>query len=189
MTKQRAIFLDRDGVINRNRPDHVKSWDEFVFLPRALDAFRRLAATDFVTIVVTNQAAINRRLVRDDVVREIHSRMAALIQNAGGRIDGVYYCPHTPEEGCDCRKPMPGMYLRAARENGIELARSYVIGDASVDLDAARAIGARAVLVESGRGCDRRNGHGCADCDGGCVICDDLLHAVEWIVCNEQRRL
>src|SRR5512146_1859854 len=121
MTKRRAIFLDRDGVINHNRPDHVKSWDEFVFLPRALDALKHLAAMDFVTIVVSNQAAINRRLMGDDVVRDIHSRMSAAIQNAGGRIDGVYYCPHKPEEHCDCRKPMPGMYLRAARENGIDL--------------------------------------------------------------------
>lgn len=189
MTKRRAIFLDRDGVINHNRPDHVKSWDEFAFLPGVLEAFKQLAATDFVTIVVTNQAAINRLLVQDEVVRDIHARMAAAIENAGGRIDRVYYCPHKPEERCDCRKPMPGMYLRAARENGIELARSYVIGDASGDLDAARAIGARAVLVESGRGCDRRNGHGCADCDGECVICADLLHAVDWIIRNEQRRL
>ncbi len=189
MTERRAIFLDRDGVINRNRPDHVKSWDEFVFLPGALDALRQLAATDFVTIITTNQAAINRRLVTDEVVRDIHSRMMAAIEHAGGRIDAVYYCPHKPEERCDCRKPMPGMYLRAARENGIDLARSYVIGDASVDLDAARAIGAQAVLVESGRGCDHRNGQGCAVCDRGCVIVDDLWHAVDWIFCNEQRRL
>ncbi len=189
MTKRRAIFLDRDGVINRNRPDHVKSWDEFVFLPRALDALNQLAATDFVTVITTNQAAINRRLMRDETVREIHSRMTAAIEKAGGRIDAVYYCPHKPEERCGCRKPMPGMYLRAARENGVDLARSYVIGDASVDLDVAHVIGAQAILVESGRGCDHRNGHGCAECDGGCIVCDDLFQAVDWILRNEQRRL
>lgn len=188
MTGRRAIFLDRDGVINANRPDHVKSWDEFVFLPRTLQALRALAASDFVLVVTTNQAAINRGLVREQVVRDIHSRMCSAIEDAGGRIDAVYYCPHTPAEHCDCRKPLPGLYLRAAREMGIDLEHSYVVGDALADLDAALAIGARPVLVESGRGCDRRNGQGCLECGRGCAVCADLMDAVEWIRGEEKER-
>jgi D-glycero-D-manno-heptose 1,7-bisphosphate phosphatase len=180
MTKRRAIFLDRDGVINANRPDHVKSWDEFVFLPRALDALCRIAASDFVVLVTTNQAAIARRQTSDAAVRDIHARMGAAVERAGGRIDAVYYCPHLPEEDCDCRKPRTGLYQRGAREWDIDLARSYVVGDAMADMVAAREIGAMPILVLTGRGNEqhivlKNNNH------SGYHVADDLMSAVEWI--------
>ncbi len=181
--KRRAVFLDRDGVINVNRPDHVKSWDEFRFLPGALEALAQLAKSEFMVIVATNQAAIHREMVDEATVRDIHDRMLAEVERAGGRIHAVYYCPHLPEENCECRKPKSGMYLRAEWKFNLDLTRSYVVGDAHADVQAASAIGAQPILVLSGRGCDRRTlvERNCRDCETDCVVVDDLLQAVEWI--------
>ncbi|MDE3089828.1 MAG: D-glycero-beta-D-manno-heptose 1,7-bisphosphate 7-phosphatase [Chloroflexota bacterium] len=180
MTQRRAIFLDRDGVINANRPDHVKTWDEFVFLPGALAALRRIAASDFLVFVMTNQAAIARGMTSDASVRDIHARMKAEVARAGGRIDAVYYCPHLPEDNCECRKPRPGLYVQGAREWNVDVARSYVVGDALADIAAARAISAPAILVLTGRGREQQavlieNNH------SGYHIADDLAGAVDWI--------
>ncbi|RLC65703.1 MAG: hypothetical protein DRI48_06440 [Chloroflexi bacterium] len=104
----RAVFIDRDGVICRNRNDHVKSWREFVFIPGALEAMARLASLDLHIVIITNQAAINRGLISTAVVEDIHARMVRAIEAAGGRVDQVVYCPHRPDENCSCRKPRPG---------------------------------------------------------------------------------
>lgn len=148
----RAVFLDRDGVICENRPDHVKSWTEFRFLPGALQALRRLSAAPFSIVVVTNQAIVHRGIVPAAVVEEIHRWMIWDIQLAGGRVDAIYYCPHRPEEGCLCRKPKPGLLLQAARDLGIRLEASYLIGDALTDVEAALAAGCQPLLVRTGRG-------------------------------------
>ncbi len=147
-----AIFIDRDGVICRNRRDHVKSWEEFVFLSGALDALARLGRLDFRIVVITNQAIINRGIVPVDVVEDIHHRMVRAIESAGGRIDRVLYCPHRPDENCGCRKPQPGMLLQAAREMGIDLTQSWLIGDALSDMVAARRAGCQRCMVLTGRG-------------------------------------
>ncbi len=189
--KRRAVFLDRDGVINVNRKEHVKSWNEFQFLPGALHALSQLAQREFLVIVATNQAAIHRELVDEATVRDIHARMMAEVERAGGRIHAVYYCPHVPEENCDCRKPKPGMYLRAEWKFNLDLTRSYVVGDARADMQAASAVGAKPVLVLSGRGCDRRDQGGCdcTDCESDCVVVADLSQAVAWIDERERVRL
>jgi D-glycero-D-manno-heptose 1,7-bisphosphate phosphatase len=181
---RRAIFLDRDGVINVNRIDHVKSWDEFVFLPNVLTALQQLAPSDFRVVVTTNQAAIARGLVAEDTVRRIHARMIAEVKRAGGRIDAVYFCPHHPDEKCGCRKPQPGLFVRAARDLDIDLTRSLVVGDAFSDIAAARAIGARPILVLTGRGRAQR-AEMVANDHTGYEIVDDLLGAVEWILHEE----
>jgi D-glycero-D-manno-heptose 1,7-bisphosphate phosphatase len=147
-----AVFLDRDGVINENRPDHVKSWDEFVFLPDIFDPLHQLTQDGRSVVVVSNQAAINRGLVDQETVKQINRQMCGEIARRGGRIDAVYFCPHRPDEGCDCRKPRPGLLLRAANEMGLDLARSYLVGDALSDIEAARAAGCSPILVLSGRG-------------------------------------
>lgn len=148
----RAVFIDRDGVICRNRDDHVKSWDEFVFLPGALDALVQLACLDLHIVVVTNQAAINRHIVTAEVVEDIHTHMVREVQAAGGRIDRVMYCPHRPDERCGCRKPEPGMLLQAAEELDIDLSASYLIGDAKTDMQAGQSVGCHCYLVLTGRG-------------------------------------
>ena len=147
-----AVFLDRDGVINANRADYVKNWDEFVFLPGVFDALRRLAQDERAIVVVSNQSAIGRGLVPVEAVETIHHRMRAEVQRQGGRIDAVFYCPHGPQDDCDCRKPLPGLLLRAAAELHLDLARSYVIGDAVSDVEAALAAGCSPIFVLTGRG-------------------------------------
>lgn len=150
--KTGAIFLDRDGVINENRDDHVKSWDEFRFLPEALQSIRELALLGLPIFIVTNQAIISRRLATLDTLNDIHTRMLDAINACGGRITKVYYCPHDSHERCDCRKPAPGMLLQAAEEFNIDLSQSYLIGDACTDIGAAIKVSAQGILVLKGRG-------------------------------------
>jgi histidinol-phosphate phosphatase family protein len=149
---RRAVFVDRDGVICHNRSDHVKNWEEFVFLPGAVEAMVRLARLDVPIVVVTNQAVINRGLVPAKVVEEINDRMVREIEAAGGRIDRVVYCPHRPDEHCSCRKPQPGMLLMAAQDLGLDLGQSYLIGDAATDMQAGQAVGCHCYMVLTGRG-------------------------------------
>jgi D-glycero-D-manno-heptose 1,7-bisphosphate phosphatase len=148
----RAIFLDRDGVICENRPDHVKSWSEFRFLPGAKNGLAALGRLGMPIIVVTNQAVIDREMVPASVVDDIHRRMVAEVAACGGRIDRVVYCPHRPEDRCTCRKPEPGMLLQVADEMDIDLSQSYLIGDAATDLIAGQLAGCRTFLVLTGRG-------------------------------------
>lgn len=185
MSQRRAIFLDRDGVISVNRSDYVKTWDEFVFLPRSLAALRRLAPSNFVIAVTTNQSAVGRGLITETTLYDIHARMLAEVERAGGRIDAVYYCPHRPEDQCDCRKPQPGLYLLAARDFDIDLGRSIVVGDALVDVVAARAISAKPILVLSGLGKEQQarlveQNH------SGYEVAEDLWSAVDWIAREEK---
>jgi D-glycero-D-manno-heptose 1,7-bisphosphate phosphatase len=149
---RQAVFLDRDGVINENRDEYVKRWGEFVFLPGALQALERLAQSPFLIVVTTNQSAIGRGLVSQDQVDEIHQRMIENIRVAGGRIDAMYYCPHAPGENCNCRKPQPGLFLKAAKEWNIGLERSYCVGDKVSDLEAGLKVGCKGILVLTGEG-------------------------------------
>lgn len=178
-----AVFLDRDGVINVNRPDHVKCWAEFEFLPGALEALARLAALNLPVVVVTNQAIVNRGMVPQPVVDEINCRMAAEIVRAGGRIDAVIYCPHRPEEACRCRKPQPGLLLEAARRYRLDLRRSVLVGDALSDIEAGQAAGCRTIMVLTGRGAEQ---HALALRQGrnGYAVAQDLREAVELLVCG-----
>lgn len=151
----RAIFLDRDGVICENRADHVKSWAEFEFLPGVKKSLASLSHLGLPIIVITNQAAVGRGIITTPEVEEIHHRMVAEIVASGGRIDRILYCPHRPEDGCDCRKPKPGMLLQAAKEMGIDLTESYLIGDAATDIQAGYQVGCRTFLVLTGRGAEQ----------------------------------
>jgi D-glycero-D-manno-heptose 1,7-bisphosphate phosphatase len=149
---KRAVFLDRDGVINVNRPDYVKSWQDYQFLPGVFEPLRLMARSQWAVVVISNQSCIGRGLVDVAVVEDIHRAMALEIRRQGGRVDAVFYCPHRPDEGCDCRKPQPGLLLRAARELGLELTRSYLVGDAVSDVEAALAAGCSPIMVLTGRG-------------------------------------
>jgi D-glycero-D-manno-heptose 1,7-bisphosphate phosphatase len=147
-----AVFLDRDGVIIENRDDYVKTVAEVRFLPGALGALARLARSDYLVVIATNQAAIGRGVLAREAVDEINAFIRERIESAGGRVDGVYLCPHRPEDNCACRKPAPGMLLDAARDLGIDLGTSVMIGDALSDVLAAQAAGARPILVLTGLG-------------------------------------
>jgi D-glycero-D-manno-heptose 1,7-bisphosphate phosphatase len=183
---RRAVFIDRDGVICHNRDDHVKSWEEFVFLPGTLEALARLACIDLDIVIITNQAIINRRIVSAQVVEDIHARMVRAIEMAGGRVDRVMYCPHRPEEHCACRKPQPGLLLMAAEELGLDLSRSYLIGDAETDIQAGQAVGCQPYLVLTGRG-RRQLVHCRLQGKWGFTVVSNLGAAVSAILHRESR--
>ncbi len=147
-----TIFLDRDGVINENRADYVKSWDEFRFLPGSREAIARLTQAGHRIVVCSNQAGVAKGVISIETVEDIHARMLAEIRKAGGVIEKVYYCPHGKEESCDCRKPRPGQLLRASRELGVDLSDAVFVGDSSTDIEAGMAAGVHTILVLSGLG-------------------------------------
>jgi len=156
---RRAAFLDRDGVINVDH-GYVSRREDFQFVPGVLDGARRLHELGFALVVVTNQSGIGRGFYSVDAFTELTDWMKAEFRMAGAPLAGVYYCPHHPQDAigdyrreCDCRKPAPGMLLRAARELGIDLAGSIMFGDRASDLDAARAAGVplRILLGTNGR--------------------------------------
>lgn len=147
-----AVFLDRDGVIIEDREDYVKSWDEITFIPSAFTAIRDLTEAGIPVVMVTNQAAVGRSIVSAEFVEETHSRMRSEIAKQGGRIAGVYYCPHHPDADCDCRKPKPGMLLQASRDLDLDLTESIMVGDSIRDIASAEAAGSRGILVLTGKG-------------------------------------
>lgn len=147
----KTVFLDRDGVINRNREnDYVKSWEEFEFLPNSLKAIQHLTDAGHRLIVVTNQSCINKGIVASRTLDGIHQRMVSEIERTGGRIHAIYYCPHRADEGCSCRKPKPGLLIQAAHEHAIDLSRSYLIGDSIRDITAGQQVGCRSFFVLTG---------------------------------------
>jgi len=147
--KSWTLFLDRDGVINRRiEGDYVRNWKQFEFLPRALEAISSLSNLFGRIIIVTNQRGIARGLMTEGDLNDIHKRMLLLIRNMGGRIDGIYYCPHELKDNCDCRKPKIGMALRAKTDfPEIDFRKSVVVGDSVSDMEFAEKIGALSVLV------------------------------------------
>jgi D-glycero-D-manno-heptose 1,7-bisphosphate phosphatase len=151
-TGQPTIFVDRDGVINQNRTDHVLAWKDFHFLEGSLEALALLNEAGYQVIVVTNQAAITRKLISVAELDFIHQQMCNVIEAHGGFVKNIFYCHHLPTEGCNCRKPKPGLLLQAARNYNINLADSWLVGDHLTDVQAATAAGAKPVLVLTGRG-------------------------------------
>lgn len=151
-TTRPAVFLDRDGTLNRERSNYVRSWSEFEFVPGALDALRALATLDVPIVVVTNQSAVGRGLMTSATLADVHDRMRAAVTAGGGRIDAVYACPHRPDEGCPCRKPRVGLFRRAALEQSLDLPRSVLIGNTELDQAAARALGCAIVIVDENTG-------------------------------------
>ena len=155
--KQRAIFLDRDGTINRY-VGFLRDIEQFELLPGAAEAIRRINASGYLAIVVTNQPVIARGEVTREQLREIHDKMETLLGREGAYVDAIYYCPHHPHRGypgevaelkidCDCRKPKPGMLLRAAEDYNIDLTKSWMIGDSENDVQAGRAAGCKTMRI------------------------------------------
>jgi histidinol-phosphate phosphatase family protein len=142
-----VVFLDRDGVINVDRRDYVKSWAEFKFFPQVFEALRLLKKNNLRVVVVTNQSAVGRGLMSISSLREIHEKMLRAIEARGGRIEAIYYCPHRPDEKCECRKPKPGMVLNAKKDLKIDLSRSYLVGDSRKDMELAQFVGVKGIRI------------------------------------------
>lgn len=189
MTKpRRAVFLDRDGTLNEQR-GYINHLDRFVLLPGAGRAVARLNRAGLAVVVASNQSGVARGYFPEELVGQVHQKMVALLARSGAVLDGVYYCPHHPRgevetyrRECDCRKPKPGLLLRAAAELNLDLARSFVVGDRVADLEAARAAGAAAILVLTGYGLGERTYVLPRSEVAPDFVGQDLSAAVDWIL-------
>jgi D-glycero-D-manno-heptose 1,7-bisphosphate phosphatase len=147
----KLVILGRDGILNEYREEHVTTPEEWQPVPGALEAVARINHAGWHTVVATNQSGIGRGMIDMSAVNTVHAHMNKMLQVQGGRLDAVFFCPHTPEDDCDCRKPKPGMLLDVGRRYGIDLATVPVVGDTARDLIAAHAAGCEPHLVLSGR--------------------------------------
>lgn len=145
----RAVFFDRDGIVNERRPDdYVTSWREFVFLPDVFSALPRAHTLGFLAIVITNQRGVSLGRMTMDDVDLIHDRMQFELQTrCGDSFDDIVVCPHGNDEGCDCRKPNPGMLVQSAEKWDVDCSRSWMIGDSETDVIAGARAGCRTILV------------------------------------------
>ena len=150
---KKIVFLDRDGVINRDSSNYIKSRAEFEFLPKSVSAIKHLTLNGFTVIIITNQSAINRKMISRQDLETIHTLMTSDVESGGGKIKDIFFCPHTPDDGCDCRKPEPGLIFQAQMRYGIELSKAVMVGDSAKDIECARNAGCgHAVLVRTGNG-------------------------------------
>ena len=176
-----AIFLDRDGVVIENRADYVREWSHVTILPNAIDALSGFHLEGFKVIIVTNQSAVGRGMLTLQDAQRINERLVKTIKELGGWVDGVFMCPHKPEDNCVCRKPQPGLLLQAARESSIDLGTSWMVGDAWTDLLAGQAAGvAGTIMVRTGRGASQLDQTQPNEIRPF-VICDDIFDAFNHI--------
>ena len=147
MSKLKTVFVDRDGVINQERSDYVKSISELEIYPNVAKNIKLLKDAGFLVIVITNQSAVNRGIVTHEMINQIHNSIQDHLKKYGTFLDGFYYCPHTPDENCNCRKPKPGLLQKAILELNIDLNSSWMIGDSDSDIEAADSVGCKAIKI------------------------------------------
>ena len=178
----KLLVLDRDGVINEDSPDYIKSPEEWRPLPGSLDAIACLSRAGWTIVVASNQSAIGRGMISVDTLNSIHAKMHRAVASAGGHIDAVFFCPHAPGEGCDCRKPSPGMLLDIAQRYSLSTQKLIMAGDSRRDLEAVAAVGGLPILVRTGNGAK-------AEAAGGLppntLIFDDLAAVSAYLLARE----
>jgi len=186
-----AVFLDRDGTLNVD-VGHLHAIEQLEFFPWTADALRLLKRAGFALVVVTNQSGIAHGFIAPGFVEEAHAEMSRRLNEAGVELDALYYCPHHPRGSvpafaveCRCRKPAPGMLEDAARDLGIDLSRSWVIGDKWLDVQLGHAVGARSVLVRTGWGAQQERARPAGQRVE--AVCDNLIHAVSVIFDHDRR--
>ena len=146
--KNKAIFLDRDGVINKNRDDYVKSTKELEIFSNIGKEILKLKMKGFLIIVITNQSVINREIITIRELEEIHSTIQKFLMKSKTSIDKFYFCPHRPDENCDCRKPKPGLILQAINEFSIDASKSWMVGDSKTDIQAGEKAGCKTIFLK-----------------------------------------
>lgn len=186
--RNKAIFLDRDGVINKdpesiNKYKYVTRRGEFVFLPGAKKAVRKLTEAGYAVYIISNQAGVGKGYFTMEDLRSVNGYMTGEIRKAGGRITAAYYCPHRKEDDCRCRKPKAGLFRKALKRGAMDLKMTYFIGDNVRDVQAGRAIGCRTILVLSGK--TKKRDVAKLDVKPDHVK-RDLLDAVEFILAKEK---
>lgn len=175
-----AIFIDRDGTLNLEK-NYLHRWQDWEWIPGAVEAIKRFNAAGYLVIVISNQAGVARGMYSESDIDALHRQVDADLQYQGGRIDAYYYCPHHPEHGavrdCECRKPEPGMLLQAADEHQLDLAHSYMIGDKVSDVEAGLNADVTPILVETGYGAEER-----MELPPNVLVVSDIGAAAEWIL-------
>ena len=146
----KAVFLDRDGVINKEKKDYVKKIEEFEIFENIYEAIKIIKKKGFLVIIITNQSAVNRNLLSETELLKIHNHLKNKVEANGSTIDFIYYCPHRPDEDCECRKPKPGLIINASKDFRIDLQESYLIGNSNSDILAANAAGCKGILLNEG---------------------------------------
>ena len=181
MSEHKHIILDRDGVINKDTTDYIRTPDEWIPLPRSLEAIKLLTENNFHITVISNQSGINRGIISFENFIAINNKMHQEITDSGGKIDIFYYCPDTPKEKSKNRKPNPGMFIDLARRLGISLKDCYSIGDSPRDIIASQKAGCKPIAVRTG------NGKKIEDDNNLLVaIFDDLFDAVKYVLANDK---
>lgn len=175
----KLVILDRDGVINHDSAAYIKSPEEWKPIPGSLEAIALLSQAGYRVLVATNQSGVGRGLFEMATLNAIHDKMHRALGLAGGRIDGIFYCPHANDAGCNCRKPKPGLLEEIQHRFGVDLKGVPFIGDSLRDLQAAAAVGAQPILVLTGKGKKTRKD---GDLPEGTVVYDDLAAAVRTIL-------
>jgi D-glycero-D-manno-heptose 1,7-bisphosphate phosphatase len=188
MSLRAAVFIDRDGTL-AHEVGYVNDVSRFRLFPWSIEAVRLINRSGYLAVMVTNQAGVARGYFPEPAVREVHERLQAALADGAARLDGIYYCPHHPDAGeppyrqdCDCRKPRPGLLTRAASDLGIDLARSWVVGDRQGDLQVAWAVGARGVMVKTGYGRGELRHHAPSWARQPDLVAEHLLEAVSRIL-------
>jgi D-glycero-D-manno-heptose 1,7-bisphosphate phosphatase len=189
---RRAIFVDRDGTVSEE-VGYVNHIGRFRLLPRTADAIRKINDSDFLAVLVTNQAGVARGYFKEELVRRVHARLEEMLAEGGARLDAIYYCPHHPTAGeppyrrdCDCRKPRPGMIEAARGDLEIDVSRSFMVGDKHSDIVFAHSVGMKGVLVRTGYGLGEIDQWSTGWDEQPDAICNDLLDAVDWIVSGDE---
>lgn len=177
-TARRFVLIDRDGTINVER-HYLSDPDQLELLPGAAEGIRRLKAAGYGVCILTNQSGIARGYFDMERLDQIHRRLSEMLAREGAAIDGIYICPHGPQDKCVCRKPLPGMIEQAVHDHGFDPARAYVIGDKDVDVDMGRGVGATTILVRTGHGMTYAGGRTRADHE-----VDDLAAAATLILAS-----
>ena len=192
---RRALFMDRDGTVSPE-VGFLDDVERVELLPRSAEAIRLATQSGFVTVLVTNQSGVARGFFSEARLEEIHARLLSLLEDSGAKIDAIYYCPHHPDVGpagyrknCRCRKPNPGMLLRAGEELGLDLQSSYMVGDRGGDIEAGQRAGTRTLLVRTGLGVDELERFDELGGDRPDHVAGDLLDAVRWIVGDRSRQV
>jgi len=182
-----AIFLDRDGVIIENRSDYVRDWSQVNIFPDAIRALSNPKLINHKIVIVTNQSAVGRGIISLRTAQEINDRLVHLIREQGSKVDDVFLCPHGPDDGCDCRKPKPGLLLTAAKELSLDLKCSWMIGDAWSDVQAGQSAGVRGtIILKTGRGIDQLSLPQPVDIREF-LVCDNLSQAFKVILDHDDK--
>jgi len=176
-----AVFLDRDGTI-ADEVGYLNHLSRFRMFPFAAAAVRRLNEAGLPVVVITNQSGVGRGYFPESLVHEVHTQMTQQLAADGARVDAVYYCPHTSADNCSCRKPKTGMLERAAREHAIDLKRSFVVGDRHGDIELARNVEARSILVRTGYGEGELAWRAAKWTSQPDFVARDLVDAADWIL-------